>query len=686
MTISNDARLRDVHNEALTEFDRVIAAGYDERMQCLEDRRFYSIAGAQWEGPLGEQFENKPRLEFNDVHLAVIRIINEYRNNRITVDFTPKDGSTNADMADVCDGLYRADEQDSGAQEAYDNSFEEGVGGGYGAVRLRADYEDEYDDDNEQQRVRIEPIFDADSSVFFDLDAKRQDKADAKRCWVLIGMTWEAFADEFGHSPSSWPKPIQQRQFDWCTANLVYVAHYYRVEETKTITHVFRGLDDTDMMVPDAELKADPEKLSTLLATGFREVRQKRVTTRKVHKYVMSGEGIEDDEGYIAGKCIPVVPFFGKRWYVDGIERCMGHVRLAKDAQRLKNSLLSWLTSMAGRFDIEKPILTPEQVLGHATMWAQDNIKNYAYLLLNATKDGDGNVVPGSQAPAAFTRAPNIPPVMAALVQIAQQALSDLLGNQQAGEQMQPNLSGKAVELIQNRLDMQVFIYMSNFAKTMKRIGEVWLSMMKDIVVENDRKMKTVAEDGEVGSVTMMTQSYDPDSGEEATANDLSAASFDVWVDVGPSSGSQRAATVRALTGIASITDDPETKQALTLATIANLQGEGLGDLRAWARKKAVQMGIVKPTDEETQELAQDQQNAANQPPDAQTQYLLAAAGESTAKAGQAKAEVIDTLADAVLKDAQADKFRAETASTVDQSMRDTLSLLHEVMQPGGDV
>jgi hypothetical protein len=57
---------------------------------------------------------------------------------------------------------------------------------------------------------------------------------------------------------------------------------------------------------------------------------------------------------------------------------------------------------------------------------------------------------------------------------------------------MQPNLSGKAVELIQNRLDMQVFIYMSNFAKTMKRCGEVWLSMMKDIVVEDNRRMKTV--------------------------------------------------------------------------------------------------------------------------------------------------------------------------------------------------
>jgi hypothetical protein len=55
----------------------------------------------------------------------------------------------------------------------------------------------------------------------------------------------------------------------------------------------------------------------------------------------------ESDEGFIAGRCIPIVPFYGKRWVVDGIERCMGHVRLAKDAQRLKNTLLSWLADMA---------------------------------------------------------------------------------------------------------------------------------------------------------------------------------------------------------------------------------------------------------------------------------------------------------------------------------------------------
>ena len=141
MAISKADRLAKIHHDAVTEFDKIQTALRDERLQCLQDRRFYSITGAQWEGPLGQQFENKPRLEVNKVHLSVIRIINEYRNNRITVSFVSKEGDETDKLSDTCAKLFRADEQDSVAEEAYDNAFEEAVGGGFGAFRIRNVYE-----------------------------------------------------------------------------------------------------------------------------------------------------------------------------------------------------------------------------------------------------------------------------------------------------------------------------------------------------------------------------------------------------------------------------------------------------------------------------------------------------------------------------------------------------------------
>jgi hypothetical protein len=653
MSQTKEQRLAGAHQRFITEFNQIQGAVREVRMQCLGARRFYSIPGAQWEGPLGEQFENKPKFEMNKVHLAVIRIINEYRNNRITVDFVPNDGTQDDDLADTCDGLYRADEQDSGGQEAFDNAFEEGVGGGMGAWRVRARYEDDLDDEDDRQRAGFDPIFDADSCVFFNLDAKRQDKADAKRCYVLTSMTPGAFKEEYGHDPASWPKDISMTEFDWSTPDVVFVAEVYEIEEKTEIIHIFRGLaldDDepNEKKVSDADLREDPDLLKTLEATGFREVRQKRAKRQRVHKYIMSGNRIEEDCGYISGTCIPIVPFYGKRWYVDNIERCMGHVHLAMDAQRLTNMLNSWIAEIASRFDVEKPILTPEQILGHAVMWAEDNIKKYPYLLVNPITDAQGQKI--STGPIGYTKAPNVPPAMAALVQIAYQALEDMLGNQKDGEKMMSNIGEKTVEMIQTRLDMQAFIYMDNFAKAVKRSGEIWLSMCKDIIVEECRKMKTVGVDGKVGSVEMLKPMINPETSERYMENDLSRAKLGVHVDVGPTSSSKRGAMVKSLIAIRQMMTDPQDLKVNLGMIMTNLEGEGMSEYRAYYRKILLHMGVLKPSDEEIKEMQAEQQNVQ---PDPNAVYLGAAAKEAEAKgqlalanAEKAKADTIKTMAE----------------------------------------
>lgn len=655
MAKTKEQRLAEVHQEAMVEFDNIQSALRDERMQCLQDRRFYSIAGAQWEGPLQAQFENKPRFEVNKIHLAVIRIINEYRNNRITVDFVSKDGTQNDKLADTCDGLYRADEQDSCAEEAYDNAFEEAVGGGFGAWRLRACYEDEYDPEDDKQRIRIEPIFDADSSVFFDLNAKRQDKSDAKKCFVITAMPISSYKEEYGDDPASWSKEINQIEFDWLTPDVVYVAEYYRVEERSDTMVTMTSLTGTEEMHKLSELdeveEGQQSLRSVLEATGWRETGRRKVKSCRVHKYLLNGNAVLEDCGIIAGQLIPIIPVYGKRWFIDNIERCMGHVRLAKDAQRLKNMQLSRLGEISALSPIRKPIFTPEQVAGVQTMWAEDNVKNYPYLLLNPVTGPDGNQM--NAGPIGYTEPPNIPEALAALLQITETDMQDILGNQQAGEQLQPNMSGKAVELVQGRLDMQTFIYMSNMAKAMRRCGEVWLSMAKELYVDEGRRMKVVGEQDQVGSVELMKPGIG-DAGAELQ-NDLSRAKFDVAVDVGPSSSSKRAATVRAITGLMTLTQDPQTLSVLTSLSLMNMEGEGLADANEYFRKQLLRQGVVKPTEQEAADLAEE---AANAQPDPNAQYLQAAAEEAAANAAKANASTVKTIA-------ETEKVRAETAKII---------------------
>ena len=651
----NEEKLAEMHQAARAEFDQIQSALYQERMNCLGDRRFCSLTGAQWEGPLGNQFENKPRFEVNKVHMAVQRIINEYRNNRIGVVFVSKEGEEYDKLADTCANLYRADEQTPTADEAYDNAFEEAVMGGFGAWRLRTEYQNDEDPEDEKQRVCIEPIFDADSSVYFDLGAKRQDKADAKRCWVLTSMTREAYKAEWDDDPSTWPKTITRSQFDWYTPSIVYVAEYYVVEEVSEQIRIYKSITGEEESLRPDELYKEEE----MLATGWKEVRRKKVKTRKVHKYIMSGAKILEDCGYIAGKNIPIIPVYGKRWFVDNVERCMGHVRLAKDAQRLKNMQLSKLGEIAALSAMEKPILLPEQVAGHQLMWAEDNLKNYPYLLINPITDANGNPVAGG--PVAYTKPPSIPPSMAALLQITEADMQEILGSPQQGDKMVSHLSGKTVELIQQRLDMQTFIYMSNMAKAVKRCGEVWLSIARDIFLEQGRKMKSITSNGKMEPVELMKPVVN-DEGEIEYENDMSCAEYDVQVLVGPSGQTKRMATVRALTDMMTMTQDPEMTQVLSAMAMLNMDGEGIEDVRDYFRKKLLNMGVLKPTDTEAQEMAVAAQNAK---PDPQAQYLQAASEQAIAQAAKAQA-------DSILSVAKAEETRAKTTETLSKvSMAD---------------
>lgn len=660
MTARKDKQLAEIHLDAVTQFARIQAGVRGEREQCLSDRRFYCVPGATWEGPHQAMFEHAPKFEVNKTHSAVVRIVNDYRNSLMDMQFLSKDGTENDELADICASLYRADAQDSVASDAYDNGFEEAVAGGFGAWRLCAEYEDDESEEDDRQRIKIEPIYEADSCVFFDLDAKRPDKSDAKHCFVLTSYTHEAYEEEFGDSPATWARPVTESWFDWSTPDLVYVAEYYVIEEEKEEVQTWVSLQGEESRYRTQDLKDDPEFVARLKAIGSKRTKKKMVTRRRVHKYLLSGEKILEDCGYLAGRDIPIIPVFGKRWIVDGIERCQGHVRTAVDAQRLANMQRSKLGEIAALSSMEKPILTPQQIAGFKEMWEADNISKYPYLLINPETDGSGNKL--LSGPVGYTRPAQIPPATAALLQITEQDLSDLLGSQRETEQLQPGISGAAISQVQNKLDV-TGVYIANMAKAIKRTGQVWLGMARDLYTEDGRRMKIVEKTGAARVVTLREKRIGHD-GSLINFPDLAYAKFDVQAEPGPGSATKRQATVKNITGMMTYTQDPETMQVLSAMALMNMEGEGMQDVRAYFRKKLLRLGAVKPTDQEAQELMQEQ---ANQPKDANTLYLQAAAQQAAAEAGKAQA-------DTALKLANVEKTQAETVKVltdIDQTKQD---------------
>lgn len=656
---SKQARHERIHAEALEEFDKVQSALRDERMQCLQDRRFCSVPGAQWEGPLSEQLLGRPQMEFNKIKLSVKRIINDIVNSRIGVTFVPRSSKTDSDdrLVDLVQGKLRADEYESDADAAYQNMLREAVSGGIGAVELRHDRVDPDDEEDERTRICIEPIYDADATVFFDLSSRKADKSDARRCWRIHPMTPEAYEAEYGYSATDWPKDVQQTYFDWCTPDVVYVADYYRVEKRKERSQKWvNKLLGEEKIISGDDLD-DEEEMAQLAALGWTMESESKREVREIRKYIMDGARILDESDPLPGKYIPIVMMYGDREIIDNVERCQGHVRLAKDPQRLKNMQLSKLAEIAALTSREKPIFMGEQITGHEQRWAQDNIRDYPFLTVNGFTDDGQPLPPG---PIAYTKPPQVPPALGVLIQQTEAEIREILGSSQQGDEIVSNVSTETTSLVQQRLDMSTAGYLTNYAAARKWGAKVWLSMAADVYVEEGREVRVMSEDGDASFEKINVPRKGPD-GALIEGADFERAKFDVYAEIGPSSSSARQATVRAVTGMMTLTQDPQDLKVLTAYAMMNMEGEGIGDVRRYYRKQLVTMGVVEPTKQEAEEM-QAAMAAAEQRPDPQAQYLQAEAAKAAADAENTKAKTMLAGVDAQNTQADTERIKAETA------------------------
>lgn len=660
-----------LHERLLERIDADYEQSHDNQRQSYDDRRFCFVAGAQWDGDIGRQFAGRPKFEFNKIQLSVVRIYNEWAKNRFTVEFRPQNDVADSDTADNLQQLFRADERDSNADEAYSTAFMEGISGGIGAILLEAKYDDEDGDDDEYQRIRIKPIFEADTMVYWDSNARRYDKADARHVTIVTSMSKAQFESKYKKEPVSFDD-VQDYRFDWRDGDNVRVAEHYELTEKKVEVTKLSHSEGGEPVKLYADDEDYDQQLDDYMAQGFEVDFVKKVKRKQVEGYVLSGNEIVEKLGVIAGKYLPVAPFYGKRMYVSGREVTQGHVGLSRDAQIAFNLKMSGLIDLASRPQDELPIFTPAQIKGHEQQWANKEVARVPYLTVNATKDASGQVV--GVGPQAYTKAPVIPQAMGALIESSGALIGELTGNQSNGEQLVSNVSTEAVEMVQDKVDAQAYIYLDNFAKTIAHVGRIWLSMAQDVYDEESREMSGVTHDDSDSKVIINKPTIK--DGALAYENDMQGGKYKVTVDIGEAFSTQRDKTIKRLLNLVPMIQDPQQQAALLNTILSNQDGEGMHDLSRYARKNLINMGIVEPDEQEQQEMAAAQQAAANQPPSAQDQYFAAESAKALAGAEKAKADTQKTLA-------EVDETRADTAKTLFEMQKEqqqTAQTMQEMM------
>jgi hypothetical protein len=643
----------ELHERAIRQVDEVVASQMPIRALALQARRFVSIPGAQWEGPWGLQFDHSIKVEINKTARGHRKIILDYLANRIIPTFRNVGTDSDEHTAETLSGLHRADSYHFKAQQARDNAFREASAGGFGAYRLCTDWADPYDKDSDDQRINPALLIaDADQRVFFDPDSQLYDKSDAQWCAVLTARSPEAFKAAWPDAAATdFPIALWKPHYEWFAPAQVIECEYYVKEDVSEMLWVFTHQITKDEQRYWASELEDGEK-AELETLGYKAKGQRRKRVR-VHKYIMSGAEILDDQGYIAGCEIPVVPVYGNREYIDGLERFTGHVQMAMDPARVYNAQISKLVETAALTPREVPMFDPEQMPPQLQeLWAEQNVKRHPYALVKSLRDESGQIV--QAGPVGSVAPPQVAPVTAALLQITASDIAELTNADDGADQVRANTSAEAMDIAATRIDAKSGIYIDNMRQSVQREGEIYLGQAREIYSREGRVVDVMSSDEQDGQETLKEAYTDPVTGAFKFRNDLARGRYKVIADVTEATSTLRDRTVRRMTEVAQAAGqvgDNELAVACITTAISNMDGEGLQDLKDWNRKRMLQLGLAQPTPEEQQAMAK---NAQNQKPDPQSAALQAQAQDYMADAELKQAKAKTAQADAVLKLAQA--------------------------------
>jgi hypothetical protein len=669
------------HNEILKCHDKAYVANQSTRERASDDILFSWVT--QWDTSVLQGSNLAFRGEFNMIRKAMRQVNADLNANDVQIDFEPLD-ENRSDGADILDGIYRSDDRTNLTQEAYKVAQQETIVCGFGAWELYTDYRTNRAGD-EEQVIRRRPLNEANNNVFWDPNARRSDKSDARYVSVLepyspdgyrnlvIDLTGE---DPGEINPSNFAYPQTSYTFPWVDYGneLIYVGCFYHREKVTDKILTFEDPLGQPMKLRESTL-IEKDIMDELLDGGYEIVGEKKIERWECTKYYVSGAEIISHYT-VAGGMIPVVPMYGERQYVEGEEVYEGVVKLAKDPQRLRNFQMSYLADIVSRSPRPKPIFTPEQIQGFEFMYEENGAdNNYPYYLQNAV-DANGNPV----AQPALPEMPEqrVPQALLASMQLMREAIEDVANPGTPQDIADVDLSGKAVMALQRRIDDQSMVYQEAKKHAKRRDAEIYAAMASEIH-DTPKQITMTLPDGTRKKVGIMEIVQDRETGEMVVLNDLTNMEFEVYADIGPTYTTKKEETKESLRETIALLDPTDPMRRLLIQQLLTLEdGIAMQPIRDFARKQMVLGGFIEPETEEEMAMMQQAAQQGEQPDPA---MLLAQAELLKGQAAQMR-EQRQAASDA----AKAQNDQAKTQIDVFKAQTDRLGVQVDAQKAGAEI
>ena len=507
------------HRQLLTDMRKrykdSLDADEEQRRDAMEDMKFATLPGYQWDENQKKERGKRPCYEFNKIRVTGKRIINNMRDNRPAGKVRGTEDN-DKDTAEIYEGLIR-NIWNRGGDAAIDYAAEYQVFGGMGAWRITTDY---IADDVFEQDIGVDTLVNP-FCLFSDPAAKDALKRTA-RYWILTEkIPNEVYEAEY---PKADIIDFPSHEFDddeeWQDDEETRIAEYWYKEPVEK--ELWQLQDGKVIDSASDEARAIPEEAI---------VKRRMVETFDIMMCIASGNAILKGPVKWAGSQFPFVPVYGEYYIIDGKTHWNGITRFAKDAQRSYNVSRTAVTETIAMAPQAKYWATVDQAEGHTTSWKTAHQKNYPFLLYSPD--------PLAPGPPQRMGGADIPVALIQESQLAAEEINMVTGiyQQDVGAPNQAK-SGKQELARMAAGNIATFNYQDNMAQAIERTWELLIDLIPQ-VYSTERELRVLGADGAEDYVRINTIVNGPE-GVPIKVHDMAQGKYDVTITVGPSFTTKR--------------------------------------------------------------------------------------------------------------------------------------------------
>jgi hypothetical protein len=527
----SDKKTADGKNEELIEqakkfYEDVQEKQTDMREKGTECMEF--VAGEQWslDDIKHREADERPRITINKLAPFVNQVTNKHaqgRNRIKALAYEEADSKTGR----VINGLVRHIQFGnlSHAEVAYRKAYSDAVTSGYGFWRVSTVYLDE---NSFEQEIIIEQIEDI-NSVYMNQD-------DDDECLITEWLSKDDFEEKYPDAEIvNWDDNTEETH-EWVTEDAVAIAEYWVRE--KTLITIYK-ISYTNENNEQEIIVVNKEELD-LFEEGEYELLQERETEEiKVKQYIMSADEILEENEW-AGKYIPIIGIYGRKFTVNGKMFYKSLVYDALDGQRIYNFYRSEEAELLSKQPKAPWVGAEGQFDGHEEEFQYANLDSNAYLEYKpVTVDGHAAPPPSRQQP---------PPIASGYVQAVNQATDEIkstigmydasLGNQ--GQEQ----SGRAILARQQQGDISTDHFNQSFNEGLKKTGLVLVDLIR-FIYDTERTIRILGDDMEE-EVVQINQGYTDKEG-KPVMYDLTTGKYDIRIVSGASASTRKIETAENL-------------------------------------------------------------------------------------------------------------------------------------------